>query len=234
MSLPAPSYDLMVVAAHPDDAEFGAAGTIAAWTAAGRRVVYVVCTSGEKGSSDPAVEPVELAAVREEEQRAAARVLGVSEVVFLRHPDQGLEETPAFRRQLVALLRQYRPHTVFTSDPYRRYFWHRDHRIAGQVLLDAVFPYARDHLAYPELLAQGLAPHKVREVWLWAAETPNHWVDISATFPAKLKALSCHASQVRELPVTDLGSWLQERCQTMAQGTAYELAEAFFRAEAPP
>jgi LmbE family N-acetylglucosaminyl deacetylase len=164
---------------------------------------------------------------------AAARLLGVAAVDFLGMPDQGLEDTPAFRERIVRVIRQYRPHTVVTSDPYRRYVWHRDHRIAGQVVLDAVFPYARDHLAYPDMLAEGLEPHKVQELLFWAAEDVNYRSDITATFALKLAALRCHASQVRELGVSNLEDWLRQRCRTMAEGEPFELAESFHRVKLP-
>ena len=228
-----PIYALLI-AAHPDDAEFGAAGTVARWTAEGKRVVYVVCTSGEKGTSDRAVDPTLLAREREQEQRAAAAVLGVEEVVYLRHSDQGLEDTAAFRKELVREIRRWRPRIVVTSDPYRRYLWHRDHRVVGQVVLDAVFPFARDHLAYPELLAEGLEPHKVTEVWCFGAEDVNHRVDVTATFDRKVEALLEHRSQVMGMGIPDLTGWLRRRCEEMAEGTGYELAEAYHRAVAQP
>jgi len=118
-----------------------------------------------------------------------------------------------------------------TADPYRRYLWHRDHRVTGQVVLDAVYPYARDHLAYPELLDEGLEPHKVREVWCWAAEDVNHRTDITDTFELKLAALRCHESQVTGFSVPDLEEWLRQRHRTMAEGTSFQLAEAFHRVE---
>lgn len=225
--------DVMVVAPHPDDAEFGVAGTVARWTREGKEVVYAVCTSGEKGTSDRTLKPDLLAQLREREQQAAARVLGVSEVVFLRHQDQNLEDTPAFRKEIVRLIRTYRPILVATADPYRRYIWHRDHRITGQVVLDAVYPYARDHLAYPDLLEEGLEPHKVREVLFWAAEELNYRLDITDTFELKLKALLCHESQVREFRFPDLREWLRQRHRAMAEGEDFELAEAFHRVEIP-
>lgn len=227
------SSDMLVISAHPDDAEFGVAGTVANWTRAGKKVVYVVCTRGEKGTTDRRLTPEELAAVRETEQKDAARLLGVAAVDFLGLPDQGLEDTPAFREQVVRAIRQYRPQTVVTSDPYRRYVWHRDHRIVGQVVLDAVFPYARDHLAYPDMLAEGLEPHKVQELLFWAAEDVNYRSDITATFALKLAALRCHASQVRELGISNLEEWLRQRCRSMAEGETFELAESFHRVELP-
>jgi LmbE family N-acetylglucosaminyl deacetylase len=223
--------DVMVVTPHPDDAEFGVAGTVAKWTQEGRQVVYVVCTNGNKGTSDPDITPDELAKIRQNEQRAAAEILGVREVVFLENQDQGLEDTPEFRKQIVRMIRHYRPKTVVTADPYRRYIWHRDHRIAGQVVIDAVFPYARDHLAYPDLLEEGLQPHKVREMLFWASDNINFRSDITATFDLKLAALRCHASQVNTMRFSDLGDWLRKRCQDLAEGEAFDLAEAFHREE---
>jgi LmbE family N-acetylglucosaminyl deacetylase len=223
--------DVMVVSPHPDDAEFGAAGTVARWTREGKQVVYVICTNGEKGTSDHTVKPEHLAEMRRQEQRAAARVLGVRDVIFLGYPDQGLEDTPAFRKHLVGLIRTYRPTIVATADPYRRYIWHRDHRITGQVVLDAVYPFARDHLAYPDLLEEGLEPHKVQEIFFWGADEVNYCSDVTDTFNLKLAALLCHESQVREFRTPDLEGWLRQRCQAMAEGESFELAEAFHRVE---
>jgi LmbE family N-acetylglucosaminyl deacetylase len=223
--------DAMAVSAHPDDAEFGVAGTVARWTRKNKQVVYVVCTSGEKGTSDRAANPERLAEIREQEQRQAAKVLGVRDVVFLRYPDQSLEDTQTFRKQLVRLIRIYRPKTIATSDPYRRYIWHRDHRITGQVVLDAVYPYARDHLSYPDLLEEGLGPHKVEEVLFWGAEEINYRADITETFDLKLAALRCHESQVKELGIPDLEAWLRQRCRMYAEGEKFELAEGFHRVQ---
>jgi LmbE family N-acetylglucosaminyl deacetylase len=223
--------DVMVISPHPDDAEFGAAGTVARWTREAKRVVYVICTNGEKGASDRTVKPERLAEIRQVEQQAAAKVLGVSDVIFLGYPDQGLEDSPVFRKQIVRLLRAYRPTIVATADPYRRYIWHRDHRITGQVVLDAVYPFARDHLAYPDLLEEGLEPHKVQELLFWGAEDVNYRADITDTFSLKLTALRCHESQVREFMTRDLEGWLWERCEAMAEGEDFQLAEAFHRVE---
>ena len=140
---------VLVVTPHPDDAEGGAGGTIARWANEGRTVVLVVCTNGDKGTSDRAVDPEDLARTREREQLEAARELGISHVEFLRLPDQGLEDTAQFREKLVRQIRVHRPHTVVTVDPNRPYIRHRDHHMTGRVTLDAVFPYARDHLSLP-------------------------------------------------------------------------------------
>lgn len=221
----------LIIMPHPDDAEFGAGGTVARWTRQGKQVVYVVCTRGEKGTSDRSIRPEQLAQIREKEQRAAADVLGVRAVVFLGYPDQGLEDTSSFRKDIVRNIRRYRPEIVVSSDPYRRYLWHRDHRITGQVTLDAVFPYARDHLAYPELLEEGLEPHKVKEMWFWASEDINCRVDVTDTFSLKLDALRCHESQIREFRIPQIEDWLRQRCRDMAEGEDFELAEAFHRVE---
>ncbi len=222
---------VMVVTPHPDDAEFGVAGTTARWVREGKSVIYVVCTNGDKGTSDINMKPEELARIREQEQLAAAKLLGVREVIFLRYPDQALEDTSEFRKEIVRLIRMYQPETVVTADPYRRYIWHRDHRITGQVTLDAVFPYARDSLSYPDLLEQGLQPHKVKEVLLWASEEPNYRSNITDTFDIKIAALYCHKSQIRDNPSPDLEERMRQRYKMMAEGEDYELAEAFHRVE---
>lgn len=223
----------MVITAHPDDAEFGAAGTVAQWTGQGKSAVYVICTSGDKGTSDRTLTPEALRVIREKEQRNACKVLGVSDLIFLGYSDQTLEDTPEFRKHLVEMIRTYQPGTVITLDPYRRYLWHRDHRIVGQVVMDAVFPFARDHMAYPDLLERGLEPHKVKEILFFGTEDINYHSDIEPTFDQKLAALQCHASQVSGLGNGDLGSWLQNRCRLLAKGSKYKLAEAFHRIELP-
>ena len=223
---------VMVVTPHPDDAEFGVAGTVARWTREGKESIYVVCTSGDKGTTDVNVKPEELTKIREQEQLAAAKLLGVREVIFLRHSDQSLEDTPEFRKEIVRLIRMYKPETVVTVDPYRRYIWHRDHRITGQVVLDAVFPYARDYLSYPDLLDEGLQPHKVKEVLLWATEDTNCRYNITDTYDLKLAALCCHRSQLGDNPsLLELEKWLRQRHEAMAEGEDFELAEAFHRVE---
>ena len=226
--------DILVIAPHPDDIEFGAAGAIAGMIRGGRSVVYGLCTSGDKGTSDRSITPDLLAEIREAEQQAAGQVLGVREVVFLRYPDQGLEDSPGFRKEIVRLLRRFRPETVMTSDPYRRYVYHRDHRITGRVVLDAVFPFARDYHAYPDLIEEGLEPHKVKELLFWGSEDSNYRCDITAAFALKLAALRCHASQVKKFGIPDLEAWLRSRCSEMAAGEPFELAEAFHRELLPP
>ena len=226
-------FDVMVVAAHPDDAEFGVAGTVAKWTKEGKKVVYVICTSGDKGTSDRGLSPEKLAVTRKEEQLAAAKLIGVNDVVFLGYPDQGLEDTPSLRKEIVRVIRQYRPFLVVTSDPYRRYIWHRDHRIIGQVTLDAVFPFARDHLAYPDLLDEGLEPHKVKEMMFWGADEPNYRSDITDTFDLKMNALQCHQSQISHMEPSAFRGRLRKRYEDFAAGESFTLAEAFHHLEIP-
>ncbi len=223
--------DIMVITAHPDDSEFGSAGSVAKWIQEGKRVVYVVCTSGDKGTDNPDIPSQQLAKIREKEQKDAALVLGVSDVIFLGYPDQGLEDTSDFRKAIVRQIRIFKPEMVITSDPYRRYIWHRDHRIIGQVTLDAVFPYARDLLAYPDLIEEGIMPHKVKKILFFGTEDVNLRIDITDTFQLKLEALRCHKSQIIQLGIPDLEKWLWQRCQKMAEGEYFEVAEAFHQVE---
>jgi LmbE family N-acetylglucosaminyl deacetylase len=225
------SAQVLVFTPHPDDAEFGVAGSVARWVKQGMDVVYAVCTNGDKGTSDPGMTPERLAEIREKEQQKSADVLGVREVVFLRYPDQGLEDTHEFRKDLVRVIRKYRPDIVVTSDPYHKYIWHRDHRICGRAVLDAVFPSARDRLFCPDLLEEGLEPHKVKEVWLWGSEDANHRSNITDTFDLKVAALCCHISQVGGIPRQDLERRMKERYRSFAEGEDYDLAEAFHRIE---
>ena len=222
---------VMVVIPHPDDAEIGAGGTIARWTQEGKDVIYVLCTNGDKGTSNINMDQEELIRIREQEQLAAAKALGVREVIFLRHPDQSLEDTPEFRKEIVRLIRMYQPETVVTTDLYRRYIWHRDHRITSRVTMDAIFPYARDIYSYPDLLEEGLQPHKVKEVFLWGAEEPNYYSDITDTFDIKFTALRCHQSQIRKRLVGEMEERMRQRHKTIAEGEDFELAEAFYRVE---
>ena len=221
---------VLVVTPHPDDAETGAGGTIVKWAKQGRKIVLVVCTNGDKGSSDPEMTSPKLAAIREVEQREAAKVLGVSEVVFLRHPDQRLSDTYELREQISRQIKIHTPHTVLTIDPNRPYIRHEDHYVCGRVTLNCVFPYARDRMAFPEHNEEGLQPHKVREVYMWGSLDPDTFLDVTDTFGAKLDALSRHRSQVGQ-------GWEQREARSRARyeevgkrlGVTY--AEAFKRIE---
>lgn len=190
-----------VIVAHPDDAEFSCSGTVARWVAEGREVYYVLLTSGDKGSSDPAVTPEMLVATREAEQRAACAVLGVKDVIFLRRSDATLVPDLDLRRDITRVIRQLRPDVVICQDPTVQfvgtgYLNHPDHRAAGQATLDAVYPAARDRMTFPELLAEGLETHKVREVYVTGTQEANIWVDITDYFDTKVASLKAHVSQV--------------------------------------
>jgi LmbE family N-acetylglucosaminyl deacetylase len=190
---------VLVVSAHPDDVDFGCAGTVAALTDAGADVWYCFVTSGEAGSDHLTIDAVELAALREEEQTAAAKEVGVSELLWLRHPDGAVEATIALRRDLTAAIRRARPDLVICQSPTRnlqRIFGsHPDHLAAGEATLCAVYPDARNPRSYPELLAEGLTPHTVPEVWLMAHPEPDLRVDVTDTFDRKMAALRAHQSQ---------------------------------------
>jgi len=225
--------DIMIISPHADDAEFGAAGSVAVWTQRGKKVIYIICTNGDKGTTDRSVDPNLLTEQRKQEQKKAADLLGVNNIIFLGFPDQGLEDNDDFRKKIVRVIREFRPHTVVTTDPYRKYLWHRDHRITGQVVLDAVYPYARDHLSYPDLIEEGLEPHKVREVLFWAAEDINYRINISDTFEQKISALYCHDSQMKEMSNFNPKKWCRQNCEEMAVNETYDLAEGFHRVVLP-
>ncbi|HSW58605.1 MAG TPA: PIG-L deacetylase family protein [Dehalococcoidales bacterium] len=223
--------DLLVIAPHADDSEFGIAGTVAKMTRQGKKVVYLICTNGDKGTSDLNLDPHELIQIRAREQREAAAVLGVAEVVFLGYADQGLEDTAEFRKEIVRQIRIFQPHTVATTDPYRKYLQHRDHRICGQVVLDAIYPFSRDHLSFPDLLEQGFQPHRVKEVLTWGTDEPNYWMDISDSFEIKIEALRKHVSQVGKRDNVQFYNFLKERARQAGLAKGFALAEEFHRLE---
>lgn len=186
----------MTIGAHPDDGEFGAGGTLARWAAGGSEVMILVVTDGSKGTWDHAIDPADLAHTRHTEQQRAAAVLGVKDTVMLGHADGELEYTMALREELCLWIRRFRPNVVLTHDPWRRYMLHPDHRVVGWSALDGVVA-ARDHLFFPDQLAEGLTEHRPDALLLWAADQPDHWEDISDTFEQKVEALLCHTSQGR-------------------------------------
>lgn len=193
----------MVVVAHPDDPEFFCGGTVARWVREGMEVVYLICTRGDKGSDDPTMTPERLATLREAEEWAAVRVLGVRQVVFLDYRDGELEPSLKLRGDIVREVRRYRPEIVIAPDPTTRfsrgmYPNHADHRVVGDVALDAIFPAAGGRLYYPEQLAEGLEPHKVSEVYLAVTNEPNTWVDTTDVIDLKIAALRCHATQIKD------------------------------------
>ena len=214
---------VMAIFAHPDDAEFTCAGTIARFVRSGYRAQYVLATSGDKGSDDREATPEQLAATREAEQLEAARVLGVEEVTFLRHFDGEVEVSLAFRRELVKVLREGRPDVVLTFDPWQRYQIHPDHRAVGLTTLDAVAA-ARDHMYYPDQLVGGLTEHRAHNVYFFATDKPNYYVDITSTLETKIRALKCHPSQIRTEGLEDM---IRARARTVGLEIGVEYAEAF-------
>ncbi len=192
---------VLVVVAHPDDAEYAVAGTVARWTAEGREVVYALVTSGDKGTGDPAAAPAQVAAARQAEQMEAAALVRVREVVFLGYDDATLEPSLRLRRDLTRLMRRIKPAVVVCQDPAthwvgQEYINHPDHLAAGAACLAAIFPCASNPHVFPELLAEGLQPHAVGEVYLTMTATPDTWIDIGATLERKLAAWRANRSQI--------------------------------------
>ena len=224
---------ILVITAHPDDVDFGAAGTVATFTDAGFEVVYCIVTDGDAGGSDPSVSRPDMAVLRRAEQTAAAKCVGVTDLRFLGYADGYVEPTIALRRDLARVIRQVRPDRVLCPSPDRNYARvgasHPDHRAVGNAALDAVYPDARNQFAFPELLAdEGLEPWTVREVWVMASPNAAHYVDITEAFDRKMAALRAHVSQTGN--VTDLETFLRGWLSRSAQAAGFgegRLAEAF-------
>jgi LmbE family N-acetylglucosaminyl deacetylase len=224
----------MVVFAHPDDAEIGSGGVVAKWIAAGCEVTYVLCTNGDSGTADRSLTPEQLARKRADEQRAAADAMGVKHVVMLGYPDGELEDTRQFLGDVVHAIRKHRPHTVFVHDPYRTNgFQHRDHRKAGITTTDAVYPYARDHLHFPEHVTRdGLEPHKVRELWYWGMDHPNVIVDVTDGIDKQIAALVRHESQMPGFNVAageTIGTRVRKNAAENADGYGFQYGAVFRR-----
>ena len=219
---------VMFVAAHPDDPEFLAGGTIARLAKEGREITYLIATNGNKGSNDRGVTSERLAPIRAEEQRRAARVLGVERVEFLGYEDGEVEDTRDLRRDVTRQIRRWRPELIITLNPHRTYDnfpgWHRDHRTTGRVVLDCVYPLARDHLSFPELLPE-YEPHNVREVYLIQWEHPRLVIDITDTMELKLEAIRCHASQVGDFKAVE--ARMRNRAAVLGKERCYACAEGF-------
>jgi len=216
---PAPRR-VLLIQAHPDDAEFMCAGTVAKWVREGVEAYYCSITSGDKGTADPGVSAPEIATTREREQRNACDVLGVKQVIFLGYLDATLAPDLALRRELTRVIRRVKPDVLMCQDPTmrfsgQRYINHPDHIAAGEAALAAVFPSARDHKTFPELLEEGLEPHITPEIYIYGAREPDMWVDISSSIDCKIAALKEHKSQVGDGDPTErMYAWARETAKS--------------------
>jgi LmbE family N-acetylglucosaminyl deacetylase len=225
---------ILMVTAHPDDVDFGSAGSVARWTDAGVEVAYCICTNGEAGGFDASVPRSTMAEIRQAEQRAAAKVVGVTDVTFLGHPDGRLESTIALRRDVSRVIRRVRPQRVVAQSPERNfqrmYASHPDHLAAGAATMAAVYPDARNQFAHPELLEEGFEPWSVAEMYLVTPDTSDVIVDITDTFERKLDALRCHVTQMTDLEGLDarIRGWNAANAQLggLPEGA---LAESYLR-----
>ena len=227
---------VLCVAAHPDDLEFSVSGSVAKWVAAGAKVYYLICTDGSKGSDDRNITCQELTQIRRDEQREAAKILGVAEVTFLDYEDGTVEATMDLKRDIVREIRRVKPDTVICFDPTmvysvsRSFVNHADHRAVGQATLDAVYPLARDHLSFPGLLEEGLEPHKTQTLLMANFNQANFAVDITSTFTTKLKALAAHDSQVT---MDQTGGLVKEWAEACGRHCKCQLAEGYVRLDLP-
>jgi len=242
-----PDFEAMVIGAHPDDDDFGAAGTSALWVKQGKKVVWVVMTDGTEGSEVPSFNDRELMLTREQEQRAACEVLGVQAVEFLRFPDGHLHNSEEARKAVVQLIRKYRPRVIITHDPTQHifaydpdekpdetaYLNHPDHRATGNIVLDAIFPAAGNPRTYRELLAEGLLPYRVHEVYFFMSMQDNTYIDIGETIELKARGLKCHATQFEEDwdALKMIKEWGAETAKEAKEkkGLEIEYAESFRR-----
>ncbi|HEY8692581.1 MAG TPA: PIG-L deacetylase family protein [Chloroflexota bacterium] len=221
---------VLVVAAHPDDADIGCGGTMAKWSRQGKEVVYLICTRGDKGSSDPDMTSERLAEIRTQEQTAAGEVIGAKEVRFLDGRDGELLPTLEFRKTMAEMVRFYRPDVIFTHDSTvhvydRGNLNHPDHRVVGTTVLDVVYPISRDALHYPDQLAKGLRLHEVHEVYLFMANQPNMAFDITDTIDRKIEALRRHKTQFPDADWVD--TWMRDRHREVGALHAMAYAENF-------
>ena len=218
----------MVVVAHADDAEFGCSGTVVKWVQEGMEVVYVIVTDGSKGIEDRGISSETRDKMRQQEQRDAGKILGLKDVVFLGYPDAYLQPTLEVRRDITREIRRHKPDVLITTNPTRQltgtgYIGHPDHFAAGEAALSAVFPAARDHLTFPELLEEGLEPHKVREVLITGHDQPDKWIDVTDSIDTAVEALLAHTSQLGQEAADRVREWKREAGKE--HGSEY--AEAF-------
>lgn len=216
----------LVIGAHPDDNEFGAGGTVAKLTRQGWQVTFIVCTNGNKGSHDEGMSSYQLSATREDEQRAAAARLGVEKVIFLRNNDGELEPTSALRAEIALYIRYFKPHAVYTHDPWKQYMFHPDHRAVGYATIDGIVS-ARDHLYMPGLGQIGITVWRPQYLYLWSAEQPDYTEDISDTVDDKIAALEEHHTQLDEN--TGWQERVRQRVAEVGAAAGFAAGEAFRR-----
>ncbi len=221
--LPPQGQRILVIMAHPDDAEFICGGTIARLVAEGRDIYYVLVTSGNRGSHEAGMTMERLAKIREDEQRHAAEVLGVREVAFLGYNDGDVEVNLGLRKDLVHAIRRVQPDVLFTFDPWRPYEIHPDHRNVGLCALDAVAS-ARMPMYYPEQLNSGMTEHRLKQVYFFSTSLPNHWVDVSDFMDKKLEALRCHTSQMGD---PDVDEFVRQRARVIGIEHGFTFGESF-------
>lgn len=225
--------NVLCVIAHPDDIDFCAGGSVAKWVSEGASVYYYILTNGNKGTSDRSIQPDQLRDMRRNEQRAAAQLLGVRDVFFNNFEDGGLEVSQQVKHDIVRIIRQVKPDTLVTFDPsmlYQAEFGmvnHSDHRAVGQAAMDAVYPLARDHLSFPDLLMEGLQPHNVATLLLINWAVANTYVDISMYMDKKLSAIAAHTSQVSDL--ASMTETVKHWATTAGAHAGYQYAETFVR-----
>ena len=224
---------VLAVFAHPDDMDFSSSGTIAKWAKKGADITYLVCTDGSKGSEDPTITPRKLAVIRKKEQLEAAKILGVNDVIFLKHRDGELIVDLKLKEAISMVIRKKKPDLVITLDPTflystkRGFVNHSDHRAAGQAAIDAVFPLARDRLNFPHHEKQGLAPHKTKTLLLVSFEDPEHFEDITETLVKKLEVLKAHKSQVPSN--SEFEKRIREWARILGKKAGFRYAEGFKR-----
>lgn len=228
----------LVISPHPDDLDFACAGTVAQLAAEGNEVSYLIVSDGSKGTrgitEGELISKEKLIQMRKEEQREAAGILGVDKVIFLGFEDGEIENTKELRRELVKIIRKRRPDIIFSFDPANLRFdsfhrSHRDHRMAAEAAFDAIYPATHNKLYFPELIHQGYEPHRIKEVWFFAAANPDKFVDITDTIDKKIAALSCHTSQIPN--ISEISELVKTWANELGREKGYQYAEAFRKVE---
>ena len=224
----------MVIFAHPDDAEIGTGATAAKWVNSGCKVVYVLATSGSSGSNDLTMTSEKIVDIRSKEQQDAGKVIGVEDIVSLNYTDGELESNRDLLSDLVFCIRKYKPEIIFTHDPFRmKSFLHRDHRNLGFSVMDAIYPYARDHLHFPDQIKGEIQPYKVKKLLFWGSDSPNVTVNVTGFENKKVESLSMHKSQLPGLSLgSEYGKSLLSRLRDSSGNFSFEYGESFRMIEA--